>query len=85
MREADGRAQDAIAHLCHGPTTIVIPHPLPTTTPSDRNRVLESGAVAESGRHDELLRKGGRYAAFFRLQIQHQEPREPIAAVASSG
>jgi ATP-binding cassette subfamily B protein len=30
--------------------------------------------VAETGRHDELLRKGGRYASFHRLQLQEQAP-----------
>jgi ATP-binding cassette subfamily B protein len=38
--------------------------------------------VVEQGRHDELLRKGGRYAAFYRLQLQGQqnpEPRQPLA------
>ena len=29
----------------------------------------------ESGRHEELLRKGGRYASFYRLQLREQ--REP--------
>ena len=83
--ESERLVQDAMAHLCQGRTTIVIAHRLHTITHSDRILVVESGAVAESGRHDELLRKGGRYAAFYRLQIQHQEPREPIAGVASSG
>ncbi len=32
--------------------------------------VIEDGVVAESGRHEELLRKGGRYASFYRLQLQ---------------
>jgi ATP-binding cassette subfamily B protein len=42
--------------------------------------VVESGAIVESGRHEELLRKNGRYAAFYRLQIkQDQEPPEPIS------
>jgi ATP-binding cassette subfamily B protein len=40
--------------------------------------------VVESGRHDELLRKGGRYALFYRLQLKEQETRPPIAAVAGS-
>jgi ATP-binding cassette, subfamily B, bacterial MsbA len=34
--------------------------------------VVENGAVVEAGRHDELLRKGGRYAAFYRLQVREQ-------------
>jgi ATP-binding cassette subfamily B protein len=42
--------------------------------------VVESGAIVESGRHDELLRKSGRYAAFYRLQIsEEQEPTPPVA------
>jgi ABC-type multidrug transport system fused ATPase/permease subunit len=31
--------------------------------------------VVEAGRHDELLRNGGRYALFYKLQFQQQEPR----------
>ncbi len=83
--ESERLVQDAIAHLCQGRTTIVIAHRLNTITHADRIQVVESGAIVEAGRHDELLRKGGRYAAFYRLQIKEQEPRPPIAAVASSG
>jgi len=36
--------------------------------------VIENGMVIESGRHDELLRKGGRYTSFHRLQLQEQAP-----------
>jgi ABC-type multidrug transport system, ATPase and permease components len=40
--------------------------------------VVEGGLIVESGRHDELLRKGGRYASFYRLQLKEQAPaREP--------
>jgi len=46
--------------------------------------VVENGVVVESGRHEELLRKGTRYASFHRLQLKEQSPplaeREPIAA-----
>ena len=38
------------------------------------------GEIGESGSHEELLRKSGRYASFYRLQFKEQEPRPPIAA-----
>jgi ATP-binding cassette subfamily B protein len=53
---------------------------------ADRILVVEQGVVVETGRHDELLRKGGRYASFYRVQLKDQAPsREPVAAMASSG
>jgi ATP-binding cassette subfamily B protein len=45
--------------------------------------VVEDGRVVESGRHEELLRTGGRYASFYRLQLKEQETRTPLTAVAS--
>jgi ATP-binding cassette, subfamily B, bacterial MsbA len=81
--ESERLVQDAIAHLCQGRTTIVIAHRLHTITHADRILVIENGTVAESGRHDDLLRKGGRYAAFYRLQF-NQEGASPLVALAPS-
>jgi len=78
--ESERQVQGAIEHLCRGRTTIVIAHRLHTVVDADRIFVIEDGAVAESGRHDELLRKGGRYASFYRLQLREQTAREPAAA-----
>jgi len=72
--ESERLVQDAIARLCEGRTTLVIAHRLHTITHADRILVLENGAIVESGRHDELLRRGGRYAAFYRLQMRADEP-----------
>jgi subfamily B ATP-binding cassette protein MsbA len=80
--ESERAVQEAIAHLCEGRTTLVIAHRLHTIQHADRILVIEGGTVVEQGRHDELLRKGGRYAAFYRLQLQGQqnpEPRQPLA------
>ncbi|HWV54507.1 ABC transporter ATP-binding protein [Pseudorhodoplanes sp.] len=71
--ESERLVQDAITHLTQGRTTIVIAHRLHTVAHADRIFVIEEGVVAESGTHDELLRKGGRYASFYRLQLQAQE------------
>jgi len=75
--ESERQVQGAIEHLCQGRTTIVIAHRLHTVVDAHRIFVIEDGAVAESGRHDELLRKGGRYASFYRLQLRDQEPGPP--------
>jgi ATP-binding cassette subfamily B protein len=82
--ESERLVQDAIAHLCQGRTTIVIAHRLHTITHADRILVIENGAIVEAGRHDELLRKSGRYAAFYRLQIKAQEPNPPIPLASSA-
>jgi ATP-binding cassette subfamily B protein len=80
--ESERLVQDAITHLTRGRTTIVIAHRLHTVAHADRIYVIEDGVVAESGRHEELLRKSGRYASFYRLQLQSQE-FEPAAAASA--
>ncbi len=84
--EFERNVQEAIAELCKGRTTLVIAHRLSTIMHADCILVVENGLVVEFGRHDELLRKGGRYASFYRLQLREQSspPLEPIAAIASS-
>ena len=82
--ESERLVQGAIEHLCQGRTTIVIAHRLHTVVDADRIFVIEDGAVVESGRHDELLRRGGRYTSFYRLQLREQESSAPPVAIASS-
>lgn len=78
--ESEKLVQDAIAHLTQGRTTIVIAHRLHTVAHADRILVIESGVVAEFGRHEELLRKNGRYASLYKLQLKDDEPSAKIAA-----
>jgi ABC-type multidrug transport system fused ATPase/permease subunit len=70
--ESEQQVQEAIEHLCQNRTTIVIAHRLHTITHADAILVVEGGDIVERGRHDDLLRRGGRYASFFR--IQHRDP-----------
>jgi subfamily B ATP-binding cassette protein MsbA len=78
--ESEYYVQKAISELCKGRTTLVIAHRLSTIMHADKILVIEAGQVTDSGRHDELLRKGGRYALFYRLQLQQQQDHEPMAA-----
>jgi ATP-binding cassette subfamily B protein len=81
--ESERHVQEAVAELCKGRTTIVIAHRLSTIMHADTILVVEGGLIVESGRHDELLRKGGRYASFYRLQLREQSPAlEPVTAIA---
>ncbi len=83
--ESELQVQQALAELCKGRTTIVIAHRLSTIMHADCILVVENGVVAESGRHDELLRKGGRYASFYRLQLKEQPSEiEAVPAIVPS-
>ena len=72
--ESERQVQEAIDHLCQGRTTLVIAHRLHTIMHSDTIHVIEAGQVVESGNHDDLLRRNGRYASFFRLQYRDTRP-----------
>jgi ATP-binding cassette subfamily B protein len=82
--ESELQVREAMEHLCQGRTTLAIAHRLHTISHADRIYVVEDGRAVESGHHDELLRKGGRYASFYRLQLKTQEPDSPVVAAASS-
>jgi ATP-binding cassette subfamily B protein len=60
--------QDALRFLTHGRTSIIIAHRLSTILDADRILVFDQGRIVEEGTHDELLKKGGEYAGFYRLQ-----------------
>jgi ATP-binding cassette subfamily B protein len=82
--ESERHVQEAVAELCKGRTTIVIAHRLSTIMHADRILVVEGGQIVEAGRHEELLRRGGRYASFFRLQLQQHDGKETVPAAAAS-
>ena len=82
--ESEKQVQEAIEHLCQNRTTIVIAHRLHTIMHADAILVVEGGEIVECGRHDDLLRRGGRYASFFRLQHRDAGPLTlaPVTATA---
>ena len=61
--------QAALEAATRGRTTFIIAHRLATIRNADRILVFEGGAVVESGGFDELVARGGRFAALARAQF----------------
>ena len=76
--ESERHVQAALEALMRGRTTIVIAHRLSTVERADRIAVLAEGRVVETGRHAELLARGGIYARLHRIQFA----AGPVAATA---
>src|SRR5687767_9918453 len=67
--EAELLVQDALATLMLNRTSFVIAHRLSTVMRADAIIVLEHGRIVETGRHDDLLSRGGVYDALYRMQL----------------
>ncbi|MDE7211446.1 MAG: ABC transporter ATP-binding protein, partial [Lachnospiraceae bacterium] len=57
--------------LTCGKTSVYISHRFASTRFCDRIILLEDGVVAESGTHEELMKKDGKYAKMFAVQSQY--------------
>lgn len=66
--ESEALIQQGLAVLMKGRTTFVIAHRLSTIRRADRILVVENGLVVESGTHDELYEKTGRYFEMYTKQ-----------------
>ena len=49
-------------------TAIIITHRIGSAKIADRILVMDQGRIMETGTHDELIKKGGKYAEMYNLQ-----------------
>ncbi|MCE8039764.1 ABC transporter ATP-binding protein [Halomonas sp. MCCC 1A11062] len=78
--ETEAAIQRSLAKIGHGRTVIMIAHRLSTIVHADEIVVVDGGKVVEQGSHAELLQRGGRYAAQWRVQTGALEESEVLGS-----
>jgi len=68
--ESEQMVQNALNNLMANRTTFVIAHRLSTILHADKIVVLENGEIVQSGRHAELLARGGVYKKLYDMQFK---------------
>jgi len=68
---------EALDRLMQDKTTIVIAHRLSTIRRADCIFVVEDGCIVERGDHEALLRCGGLYSEYYKLQYNPEEDYKP--------
>ncbi len=63
------KIQDAFATLMKGRTSFIVAHRLSTVKEADLILVMKDGNIIETGKHDELLSKGGFYSVLYNSQF----------------
>ena len=66
--ETETRIQKALRDLEARATTFIIAHRISSVLHADQILVMDHGQIVERGRHEELVRRGGLYAEYYRVQ-----------------
>ncbi len=67
--ESERYIQESLDRLSKGRTTITIAHRLSTILGADEIIVLDGDGIRERGTHKELIKKGGLYEKYYRMQL----------------
>jgi ATP-binding cassette subfamily B protein len=70
--QTEAALQASLEALAQGRTTVTIAHRLSTVRDADQIVVLDHGRIAERGRHEELLERGGLYAALVARDVAEE-------------
>ena len=73
--ESEALVQSALHNLMSGRTVFVIAHRLSTVRRADRIVVIENGAIADIGSHEDLMTKLGTYRRLYDLQFADFEQK----------
>ncbi len=65
------KIQRAFASLMEGRTSFIVAHRLSTIREADIILVMKSGRIIETGRHDELIERGGFYSELWNSQFEN--------------
>jgi len=76
--ENEAIIQRSVAKLVEGKTLIVIAHRLSTVMNADCIYVVKDGMIAESGKHEQLLEKGGLYNSMWKAHISAKDGEEDV-------
>jgi ATP-binding cassette subfamily B protein len=74
--QTEHTVQEGLERLAEGRTTITIAHRLSTVRDADQIVVLDQGRIVERGTHDELIERGGAYAALVSRDVPTTEVLE---------
>jgi len=66
--ESETYIQKSLSVLMRNRTTFVIAHRLSTIRQADQILVIEDGRIVEQGKHEELLKREGRYHELYTYQ-----------------